>query len=192
MKRILLHNCCGPCSTHTVKKLREGPFDVTGFWYNPNIHPFTEHQRRFENLELFARIVGMPVIVEEGYDMITYLRAVNGHEREGERCLICYHLRLGLTAEVAAREGFDCFSTTLLISPYQKHELLRSVGDEMSRRYGVPFYYEDFRIGYRESRQMAKDLDLYRQQYCGCIFSEWERYREKEQRKAAKAAASRA
>ncbi len=186
MSRILLHNCCGPCSTYTVKKLREGPFEVTGFWYNPNIHPFSEHQRRFENLERFAGLVEMPLIVEDGYEMITYLRAVAGHEREGERCLICYRLRLGRTAQVAAREGFDCFSTTLLISPYQQHDMLRSVGEEMSSLHGVPFYYEDFRVGYRESRNISRDLDLYRQQYCGCIFSEWERFRDRPQRKATK------
>ena len=123
----------------------------------------------------------MPVSVEEGYDMVTYLRAVSGHEREGERCLICYRLRLGRTAQVASREGFDCFSTTLLISPYQQHEMLRLVGEEMASLHGVPFYYEDFRVGYRESRNISRDLDLYRQQYCGCIFSEWERYRDKPQ-----------
>ncbi|MDO8672060.1 MAG: epoxyqueuosine reductase QueH [Dehalococcoidia bacterium] len=186
MKRILLHTCCGPCSTYTVKRLREELLAVTGFWCNPNIHPFTEHRRRLENLERFAQIVQMPLIVEEGYDIIDYLRAVAGYEREGERCLICYRLRLERTAQVASMKGFDYFGTTLLISPYQQHDSLKQIGEDMASLYGVPFYYEDYRSGFKESRNLSRELDLYRQQYCGCVFSEWERFRDKPPRRETK------
>ena len=174
MARVLLHTCCGPCATYTVKQLRQQDWEVVSFWYNPNIHPYREHQRRLEALQSFASVAALPLIIPEGYEMVRYLRTVVGHE--GERCPDCYRLRLGRTARAAAEGGYDAFSTTLLISPYQKHELLREVGEEMVKEYGVPFYYEDLRPGFRESRNMARELGLYLQGYCGCIYSEWERY----------------
>ena len=174
MAKILLHTCCGPCATYTVKRLRQQDWEVNSFWYNPNIHPYREHQRRLEALQSFVKGANLPLIIPEGYEMVRYLRAVVGHE--GERCPDCYRLRLGRTAQAAAEGGYDAFSTTLLISPYQKHELLREVGEEMAKRHGVAFYYEDLRPGFPESRSMARELGLYLQGYCGCIYSEWERY----------------
>lgn len=174
MKEILLHTCCGPCATWTVNRLREEGFDVTAFWYNPNIHPFTEHRNRLEALETLARAIDLPLIVSEGYEMIDYFRAVVGHE--GERCADCFRLRLGRTAAVATEKGFSAFTTTLLISPYQKHELLRQIGEEVAREHGIEFYYEDFRPGFRESHRLSRELNLYHQKYCGCLYSEWERY----------------
>lgn len=174
MGKILLHCCCGPCATYTVNQLREEGFDVTACWYNPNIHPFTEHRNRLEAMRALAFIMELPLIVVEGYDMISYFRAVVGHE--GERCGDCFRLRLSKTAEVAREKGFDSFTTTLLISPYQKHELLREVGETVAKEWGVDFYYEDFRPGFRESQRLSRELNLYRQKYCGCIYSEWERF----------------
>jgi hypothetical protein len=147
---------------------------VSGFWYNPNIHSFTEHRQRLESAQVFARKANLPLIVREGYDVIDYFRRVVGHE--GERCRDCFRLRLSLTASAARESGFDAFSTTLLISPYQEHELLREIGEEVAREQGVPFHYEDLRPGFRESQLMAKELELYRQKYCGCLYSEWERF----------------
>jgi len=174
VKKILLHTCCGPCATYTVKRLRDQGFEATGFWYNPNVHPFTEHRNRLEAMRTLARAFELPLIVSEGYDMIDYFRAVVGHE--GERCGDCFRLRLSKTAAVAKEKGLDAFTTTLLISPYQKHELLREVGEKVGKELGVEFYYEDFRPGFRESHRMSRELDLYHQKYCGCIYSEWERY----------------
>ena len=174
MGKILLHACCGPCAIYTVNRLRDDGFDVTGFWYNPNIHPFTEHRSRLESMCDAAKALNMPLIVAEGYDMIDYFRAVVGHE--GERCGDCFRLRLKRTAAVARERGFDAFTTTLLISPYQEHDLLRDVGWEVASEEGISFHYEDFRPGFRESHRMSRELGLYHQKYCGCVYSEWERY----------------
>ncbi|TET39929.1 MAG: epoxyqueuosine reductase QueH [Dehalococcoidia bacterium] len=174
MKRILLHTCCAPCATYTVNRLREQGFEVTGFWYNPNVHPFTEHRNRLQAMQSLAQAMDLPLIVSEGYEMIAYLRVVVGHE--GDRCGDCFRLRLSKTAAVAREKGFSAFTTTLLISPYQKHELLRQIGEEVAEEQGVGFYYEDFRPGFRESHRLSKELNLYHQKYCGCLYSEWERY----------------
>ena len=149
-------------------------FDVTAYWYNPNIHPFTEHRNRLESMQALAQAIDLPLIVAEGYDIIAYFRAVVGHE--GERCGDCFRMRLERTAIIARENKFPSFTTTLLISPYQKHDLLREVGEEVGREHGVEFYYQDFRTGFRESQQLSRDLDLYRQKYCGCVYSELERY----------------
>ncbi|MFC1993815.1 epoxyqueuosine reductase QueH [Chloroflexota bacterium] len=176
MASILLHSCCGPCSIYVVKNLKEQGLDVTAFWYNPNIHPFREHRQRLEAMETFAKVENIPLIVTEGYDMLEYFRLVVGHEREGERCAPCFHIRLSRTAKVAREKGFDFFTTTLLISPYQTHGLLREAGEKAGNEGGVEFYYQDFRNGFRESHRLSRELGLYHQGYCGCIYSEWERY----------------
>lgn len=175
-KRILLHICCAPCATYPINRLREEGFEVTGFWYNPNIHPWMEHERRRESLEKYAEAVDLPVIWHGGYEMPLYLRAVAGHEKFRERCRICYGIRLTKTAEAAEEGGFDAFTTTLLISPYQDQDLIREIGEEIAAEHEVEFYFENFRRGWAEKGRIAREHDLYRQHYCGCIYSEWERY----------------
>jgi predicted adenine nucleotide alpha hydrolase (AANH) superfamily ATPase len=175
-RTVLLHTCCGPCATYTVDYLREQGFHVCGFWYNPNVHPFSEHQRRLASMEEYAESVGLPLVREEGYEIIEFLRAVVGHEAHGDRCLRCYEVRLARTAQVASREGVDAFTTTLLISPYQNQDLLRQAGEAAGVRYGVSFHFESFRRGWSETGRLAREHGLYRQQYCGCVYSEWERY----------------
>jgi predicted adenine nucleotide alpha hydrolase (AANH) superfamily ATPase len=175
-RRILLHICCGPCATYPIGRLREEEFQVTGFWYNPNIHPWQEHERRRESAGEYAQVAGLPVMVHPAYEMVRFLREVVGQEQFGQRCQICYRLRLGRTAQVAAQEGFDAFTTTLLISPHQDQEAIRRIGGEAAEAEGVEFYLEDFRRGWAQGRHVAHQHDLYRQQYCGCIYSEWERY----------------
>jgi len=177
-KRILLHICCGPCSTYPIERLREEGFQVTGFWYNPNIHPWQEHQQRQESAQKYAEAVGLPVIWHEKYEMPLYLRAVAGHERFRERCRICYRMRLEKTAQAATEGGFDAFTTTLLISPHQDQAMIRQIGEEVAEEWGVEFYFENFRRGWSERGRLTREHDLYRQQYCGCIYSEWERYNE--------------
>jgi predicted adenine nucleotide alpha hydrolase (AANH) superfamily ATPase len=157
-----------------VAHWREQGYEVSALWYNPNIHPFLEHQNRLEAMQSFARESDLPFQVAGGYDMIEYFRRVVGHE--DERCRHCFRLRLGQTAEVARAAGFSAFTTTLLISPHQKHELIGEIGNELAQDKGVVFLYADLRKRYSDSRRQTKPLNLYRQQYCGCIYSEWERY----------------
>lgn len=174
MSSLLLHTCCAPCATYCIKHWQQKGLEVTAFWYNPNIHPFTEHQRRLQTLQGFAQQMKFPLILSEGYDIIRYFQTVVGHE--AERCGYCFRLRLSMTALIAKLKGFDAFTTTLLISPYQKHLLLKETSEEIAQKQGVDFLYEDLRTGYSESHRMSKELDLYRQKYCGCLYSEWERF----------------
>jgi len=174
MTTILVHACCGPCATYVVKHLQEQGFYVTLYWYNPNIHPYREHQRRLEAIQQYSQITGVPLIMQEGYDMIRYFREVVGHE--SERCADCYRLRLMKTAEIACQNSIDAFTTTLLISPYQNHRLIHKMGDEAAQTHGMTFQFEDFSSGFRESHNMSRELGLYHQGYCGCVYSEWERY----------------
>ncbi|HLB70669.1 MAG TPA: epoxyqueuosine reductase QueH [Candidatus Methanoperedens sp.] len=171
--RILAHICCAPCFTYPHKRLKEKGHDVTGFFYNPNIHPYTEYKLRMDSLEKFGEIKGARIIYKPDYDLETYLR---GALDARDRCQFCYFTRLDETARTAARLGFEAFTTTLLISPYQKHEMLAHTGEKIADENSIEFYYEDFREGYKESREIARSLDLYMQKYCGCIFSEKERY----------------
>jgi predicted adenine nucleotide alpha hydrolase (AANH) superfamily ATPase len=175
-RSILLHICCGPCSTYTINRLRVEGFQVVGYWYNPNIHPFTEHEERRASFEKYAQSVGLPFGREDGYEMPQFLRLVAGSEAHGKRCRLCYEMRLTRTASVAAREGFDAFTTTLLISPHQNQGLLWETGEKVAKEYEVEFYFENFRCGWSERGHLTDEHGLYRQQYCGCIYSEWERY----------------
>jgi predicted adenine nucleotide alpha hydrolase (AANH) superfamily ATPase len=171
--RILVHICCAPCFTYPHTRLVDEGHEVTGFFFNPNIHPYSEYKKRLESLEKYAEIKGLKWIHGNDYDIETYLRGALTAE---DRCGFCYEQRLIETARTANILGYDAFTTTLLISPYQKHELLEKTGKKAADEYGIEFFYEDFREGYNESRDTAKALDLYMQKYCGCVFSEKERY----------------
>ena len=133
---LLMHMCCGPCSCYPLKKIREEGIEPTGYFFNPNIHPYT---------------------------------------RLG-RCSMCYTWRLENAVRYAAEHGFDTFTSTLFYSIYQQHELMRETAQRYANMYGISFYYEDFRVGWQEGIDISKDMGLYRQSYCGCIFSEEERY----------------
>jgi len=176
MGKMLLHICCGPCSTYTINRLREQDYNLTGLWYNPNVHPWQEHELRRESAARYAQTVGLEVIWAGPYDMPRFLRLVAGRERFRERCLLCYRMRLEWTARVAAERGFETFTTTLLVSPYQDQAALRAIGEEVGEQAGVPFYFENFRRGWAERGRLTREHNLYQQQYCGCIYSEWERY----------------
>ena len=172
--KILLHTCCAPCSIYPVEYLRSEGMDVTGYFFNPNIHPYTEFMKRKETLEKYAAEIGLPVVFEPGYELEEFLRGAA--YRESYRCRACYATRLDRAARTAKAGGYDCFSTTLLVSPYQKHELIGEIGREAGDRHGITFYYADFRPGYREAAARSRKMGMYRQQYCGCIYSEKERY----------------
>ncbi|MBC7237233.1 MAG: epoxyqueuosine reductase QueH [Chloroflexi bacterium] len=173
-KRLLLHICCAPCATYTTRRLREQGAQVTGYWYNPNIHPFSEHERRREALVTYAPTIELPMIWEAAYEMPEFLRRVAGRERFRQRCALCYRMRLERTAQVAASEGFELFTTTLLISPYQDQKLICEIGEGLAQDYGVSFYFENLRRGFAEHHRLAREAGLYQQRYCGCIYSEWE------------------
>lgn len=174
MKKVLIHICCAHCAAYTVEYWRGEGYEVGGFWYNPNIHPFTEHQQRLESVKALAQEKNLPLIIELEYDMAEYFRRVAWSEVK--RCRVCFELRLAKTAEVAHDNGYDGFTTTLLISPQQKHELIKEVGEKAAGEKGVAFFYADLRKRYSDSRHITKPMNLYRQQYCGCLYSEWERY----------------
>ena len=147
---------------------------VTGYFFNPNIHPFLEYVRRRDAAKQFAEIQGLELIVSPEYDLEQYLTSVLG--RGTGRCERCYRFRLSAVAAEARDQGLPAFSTSLLYSKYQKHDVIRGVAEEMARDHGVEFLYEDFRHGWRDGIRESRRLGLYRQQYCGCLFSEWERY----------------
>ena len=174
MKSVLIHCCCAHCSAYTISYWRGQGYEVSALWYNPNIHPYTEHQHRLEAMRSLAKQMAFPLIITEGYDMIDYFRQVVGHE--AERCRYCFQLRLKKTADTATLMGFDAFTTSLLISPHQKHDQLREAGDRLAQEKAIAFLYADLRKRYSDSRRITKPLNLYRQQYCGCLYSEWERY----------------
>ena len=172
--KILLHICCAPCAIEPVKRLRQDGLETMGFFYRHNIHPYSECLRRQETLEKYAASVDLRVIYQEGYDLEGFLRSVAF--RESDRCTYCYHDRLRSTALVAKRGRFDYFSSTLLYSKFQKHQAIKAIGESVGKSVGVPFLYHDFREGWKDGIAASKRLGLYRQQYCGCIYSEKERY----------------
>ena len=172
--KILLHICCGPCTIYPLRILRELNHDVTGYYFNPNIHPYLEYRRRAETLAAYAGEKGLPVIWAEGYGMEVFFRLIAG--REDERCRICYTLRLQEAVRTAKEGGFAAFTTTLLYSKFQKHDLIREVGERLGRESNIPFIYVDFREGWKESMRISKESGMYRQPYCGCVYSEKERF----------------
>ncbi|MCS7199457.1 MAG: epoxyqueuosine reductase QueH [Caldimicrobium sp.] len=173
---ILLHICCGPCALYPVSCLRQRGLSIKGFFYNPNIHPYQEYQMRIQALEKVAQIETLEIIWHREYDLEYFLEETLFRWQKPKRCERCYYLRLKKCAELAVKLRAEAFTTTLLQSPFQYHELIRDIGKELESRYKIPFYYEDWRVGYKEGKNRAKTLALYLQRYCGCIFSEKERY----------------
>jgi predicted adenine nucleotide alpha hydrolase (AANH) superfamily ATPase len=176
MSKVLLHICCAHCAAWPVEHWRREGHEVSGFWYNPNVHPYSEHQSRLAAVRELAQRTGLGLIEADGYDMPLWFRRVAWHE--DDRCRHCFTLRLEAAARAAREHGCDAFTSTLLISPHQDHDLLKAIGEEVAAAAGVDFFYADLRKRYSDSRHLTKPLDLYRQQYCGCLYSEWERYRE--------------
>lgn len=178
--KLLLHTCCAPCLIYPLGRLKEkGFFQVSGFFYNPNIHPFGEYQNRRQAVEDYSKPIGLEVIYPQ-YHPEEYFRIVNLREANPGRCFLCWTLRLDRTAKAAKEKGFTHFSTTLLVSPYQDQEMLKNIGNKIGEEEGVNFYYEDFRDGFQKAHDEAKAKGIYCQRYCGCIYSEIERCRKSE------------
>ena len=172
--KTLLHVCCAPCANQCVEALRQEDVEVTAFWYNPNIHPFTEYRSRRNCLREYAEKVDLPLLEKNDYALRPFVREVA--EDIAHRCVKCYEMRLFETARQAKEGGFDSFTSSLFISPYQNHELMRQVAERAARTYGVEFLYRDFRPYFRAGQEKAREMEMYIQKYCGCVFSEEERY----------------
>ena len=171
---ILLHICCGPCAIYPLEVLKEEGIKVQGYFYNPNIHPYREFYKRLEAAEQLASRVGLQLECNREYGLREYLRQVVF--KEESRCGLCYDMRLLAVVEQAKKTGADAFSTTLLYSRYQNHELIRHKAEQLAAEHKIPFYYLDFRKGWQQGIDMSRAMGLYRQSYCGCIYSEQERY----------------
>lgn len=174
--KLLMHTCCAPCSVYCIDSLRQDNIEPTLFWYNPNIHPYIEYKTRRDCLRDYAQQVDAKLIIDEEYGLDEFCRNVVNDIPN--RCVnYCYRKRLTETVRYAAKHGYDTFTTTLLVSPYQKHEELIEVCEELASMSGITFLYRDFREGFRAGQAKARELGLYMQKYCGCIFSEEDRYR---------------
>jgi predicted adenine nucleotide alpha hydrolase (AANH) superfamily ATPase len=171
---ILFHLCCANCAIYPVRVLREKNLSVTGFFFNNNIHPYQEFRRRLDTVKEYAHRVELDVQINEDYMLESFLQQVAANP--AKRCDYCYLSRLEETARKAAELGFDAFSSSLLYSRYQQHDRIREFGENLAAKYEISFFYEDFRQGWQEGIQMSKSMGLYRQQYCGCIYSEMDRY----------------
>ena len=172
--KILLHTCCAPCSLSCIEPLKSEDFELSLFWYNPNIHPYKEYEARRDCLLEYAKQINVEVLVKECYGLRQFVK--NVADDIDNRCVYCYRHRLEETAKFARDNGFDGFTTTLLASLYQDHEAIRLAGEEFAKLYGVEFLYRDFRPNFREGNNKAREKEFYMQKYCGCIFSEEERY----------------
>lgn len=179
--KVLMHTCCGPCSIYPLKVLRQEDHEVTGFFYNPNIHPYREFQRRRDTLAEFARLALLPLHIDQSYDLEAFL--LGAIERGKDRCLFCYRMRLERAFYKARDEGFEAITTTLLYSKYQRHDEIAAIGTELAQTYGVAYLYRDFRAGWGEGQEESKRLNMYRQNYCGCVFSERDRFYKSAKRK---------
>lgn len=175
----LVHVCCAPCLCGVAEMLREKGYEFDAFWYNPNIQPYREYMARRYILERYQHITDVKVIYDDSYNPIEFLKVITTLETKGyRRCIYCYALRLKKTATFAIKNGYEWFTTTILISPYQDHNSVRSLGYSIASSTGIKFLYMDFRKNWKRSIVLSRDLGLYRQTYCGCILSEWDRYRD--------------
>lgn len=179
--KLCLHTCCAPCAIYPVKQSKYDFDLITAFFYNPNIHPYSEYMKREESAKVLLDGAGVRLI-EPSYDIEKYFMSVENNEKAPERCLICWKLRVFETARFAKENGYDSFTTTLLGSPYQRHEALREICAEASEESGANFYYRDFRKGFRDAHREAMQKGIYCQNYCGCIYSQKERLAKKEAR----------
>jgi predicted adenine nucleotide alpha hydrolase (AANH) superfamily ATPase len=172
--KLLLHICCAPCTIYPLEILRKEVRQVKGVFFNPNIHPYLEYKKRLDTVHEYAAREGLEVALAEGYPIEDFLQKTSTMGKD--RCRYCYEVRLRYTAEQARKGFFDAFTTTLLYSQFQKHDLIRATGEHIARELEIPFFYNDFRAGWEEGVRQSKEMGLYRQKYCGCIYSEKERF----------------
>lgn len=171
---LLVHICCAPCSIAVLADLQEAGYKFDGVWYNPNIHPFTEYKKRKITLIEYVNKIGLNLQLIDCYGLREFIDEI--YPNYNDRCRYCYRMRLERTAEFAKENGYKSFTTTLTVSPYQNHEIIREEGERAAEKYGVTFIYRDFRPLFRSGQTAARSAEMYMQSYCGCIFSEEERY----------------
>ncbi|SHN71985.1 epoxyqueuosine reductase QueH [Desulfovibrio litoralis] len=183
MSKLLLHVCCGPCAIMPILNLRQAGFEVSVYFYNPNIHPLKEYLRRRESLGLLAEKLELNVIYNDDYDTEAWLLNALDKKRFSTRCDYCYSVRLQSCYDLARSGGFDYFSSSLLYSIRQNHSAICHIAQELeantlvdSTEKKTKFYYQDFRLGWQEGIDISKQYGLYRQNYCGCVLSENERF----------------
>ena len=174
MTSVLMHTCCAPCSLSCIDPLRAEGIEPVAFWYNPNIHPWKEYEARRDCLLAYAPTIEMQVIVDEDYGLRAFVEHVASDI--DHRCTYCYQHRLEETARYAAEHGYEAFTSTLLASLYQDHDGIKAAAEKYARQYGVEFLDRDFRPNFRAGNQRARELGFYMQKYCGCVFSEQDRY----------------
>lgn len=166
---VLLHVCCAPCAVYPLEALREEGFEVSGYFINPNIHPREEHEKRLNNVERFSELKDFPIVIDGTYQEDKW-RAFPTMDKS-VHCKTCYRVRMEMTAKYAAENGYQVFTTALLVSPWQDQEAIILAGQAAAKRHGLRFLVRDFRDGYRDGQDMAREMGLYRQRYCGCIYS---------------------
>jgi len=188
--RLLMHICCANCALFPVKSLREAGHEITGLWFNPNIHPEDEYVRRSDAVrELVARWE-MDMLCRHGYGPEVFQREMDSRgagTSRPERCGACYSMRMREAARECLEGGHDAFTTSLLVSPYQEHELLVAMAEAAANEFGVKFLYEDFRPGWPQGQAMSREMGFYRQYYCGCLYSREERDLDRATRRHGKA-----
>ena len=173
--KLLMHTCCAPCSVYCIDSLREEGIEPTLYWYNPNIHPYMEYKSRRDCLKEYAKEININAIFEEDYGLDEFCKNVVGDLKN--RCTnYCYPVRLRKTFEYAKENGYDAVTTTLLYSIYQNHDFIKEYMEKLSKEFEIDFLYRDFRVGFREGQAKAREVGLYMQKYCGCVFSEEDRY----------------
>lgn len=171
--KLFVHICCAPCYIYVRNRLEVKGFTQVGFWYNPNIHPYMEYRARLESLQKYSKLTNCEIIYKDIYDLERFLKGLINAE---DRCIYCYTERLNETAKTAKSNGFDGFTTTLLISKRQQHEKIKEISEKIAEKIKIKFYYEDFREFENIGRRESVVFGLYQQKYCGCIFSEKHRF----------------
>ena len=169
--KLLMHACCAPCSVYCIDELEKENIKPTLYWYNPNIHPYTEYKARRDCLKDYAKSLDLDTIIDEDYGLDKFC-AESVKDLKNRCTNYCYPVRIEKTCKFAKENGFDTVTTTLLYSIYQNHDFIKKYMEETCAKYGLDFLYKDFRVGFWEGHQKAHDLGLYMQKYCGCIFSE--------------------
>ncbi len=184
MKKVLMHVCCAPCFIVIQEDIEKNGMlianereqvELTAFWYNPNIHPKVEYGRRLESFKKFCKDRNVKNVICDEYDMNGFIKDVveqtGENKRYHVRCIYCYYRRLEKAFEYAKENGYDIVSTTLTRSPFQNHDLINEVCNNLSKKYGVEYVYSDYRHTYYEGQKKARECELYMQKYCGCVFS---------------------
>ncbi len=176
-KKMLLHSCCGPCSTSVIDRLKE-EYDLTIFYYNPNIYPREEYQKRLAEQQKYVSLIGLDIVVVDGTyvdnaDFESHCVGLENEKEGGARCSVCFAYRLDKTAQYAKQNGYDIFATTLTVSPHKNAKVINDIGLKIAQKYNIEYLVADFKKqdGYLKSIRLSQKYSLYRQNYCGCKYS---------------------